>query len=219
MASSHGRLTARGSAAAPAAAGLTNPLAAFVAVSGAGLLLCAVAIANGFPLIWMDTRAYYMAGKTALESGIPILVDLFTASGGSSGEAREVADAVRDVTAVRSPYYGALTYLLDALHSLWLVVLAQGLVVSYVIFVFCRLTVGRRVIPVFLAAMLGLTLLTSLPWYTAQIMPDVFAGVAILCVAILAFYGDRLGRLETLALAAILWRKLWRPHPVVAVAG
>ena len=187
-------------------------LAAVAAVCGAAVLLCAVAAANGFPLPWDDTRAYYMAGRSAVEHALSILARLFPDPGGAPAESFPAADPFRTVAAIRSAYYGAFLYVLNALHSFWLVALVQGLVASYVAFVFCRVTIEDRVVPVFLAAVLALTLLTSLPWYTGQLMPDVFTGVTVLCVALLAFYRDRMTGAETAALAAILLASLTFHH-------
>ena len=95
------------------AAGAPGILAAVLAVCAAGLLLCVVAVANGHPLIWGDTRAYFMAGNAAVERGLALLAALLSEPGGGApaDPGTAAADGFRDVAAIRSAYYGALIYI------------------------------------------------------------------------------------------------------------
>lgn len=53
------------------------------------------------------------------------------------------------------------------------------------------------------AVVIGLAVFTSLPWYAAQLMPDVWVPAAVLAVYLLAFRGDELRQWEKIALGAV----------------
>ena len=52
--------------------------------------------------------------------------------------------------------------------------------------------------------MIGLSALTSLPWYVGQLMPDIFLPLAVLALYVLAFHRGVLARWETGALVAFI---------------
>ncbi len=59
--------------------------------------------------------------------------------------------------------------------------------------------------PMTLALMMAaLALLTSLPWYAAQLMPDIFVPLAVIALHLLAFARDRLSKPETALLMAVV---------------
>jgi hypothetical protein len=51
---------------------------------------------------------------------------------------------------------------------------------------------------------IALGVLTALPWYTAQLMPDIFFSLAVLAIHLLAFRRAELRRLEVAALTALV---------------
>ena len=57
---------------------------------------------------------------------------------------------------------------------------------------------------VFIAVIIGLCLLTSLPWYVSQLMPDIFLPLAMLAAYILAFAPGELTRTEKTALVLFI---------------
>jgi hypothetical protein len=71
----------------------------------------------------------------------------------------------------------------------------------------------------FLVICAGLTAVTSAPFYVSLLMPDVFAAVALLCVAIMMFYADRIGRWEAVAWWMVLLAtlNLHGTHPLIVV--
>lgn len=76
--------------------------------------------------------------------------------------------------------------------TLWVVPLVQALAVAWVLFEALRVLspddARRALVPV-----TGfLCVFTALPWITDQVMADVFAGVAVLAITLLAFGDDRL---------------------------
>jgi hypothetical protein len=144
------------------------------AVVVASGILMLPAVWNGYPLFFFDTLDYL---KMA-ESG--------------------------QLIAGRTLPYGLFVALTDGGRTLWPTAFVQCLIVSWVLYealvVFSPLPASRVLAPTALL----LTLLTSLPWYAGQIMPDVFAGVVALAAVTLALSPDRLpaGRRVVLTLIA-----------------
>jgi len=127
------------------------------------IMFSAVAITNGFPLVFPDSGGY----------------------------------AATQAPNFRSPYYGILILFFHMRISLWPVVFMQGLVVAHVLYVVTRVIFGGGDLPRFLVLAVLMTGLTSLPWFSGQIMPDLFAPILVLVLTLLAFGRSRLGRLET----------------------
>ncbi|MEJ7930652.1 hypothetical protein WG922_11765 [Ramlibacter sp. AN1015] len=118
-----------------------------------------------------------------------------------AGSISSVEDKI--VLAGRSVYYGALLYLSFLAGSLWLTVLVHGLCVAWVLhLVMVRL--WRLPTTAFFATLAVLTVASPLAAFTGLLMPDVFAGLSILCIAVLGVYWDRVGRGTRWGLAALL---------------
>jgi hypothetical protein len=128
----------------------------------ATLLLCGVAIYNGYPLVYPDTGGYIGLNDNFFRS---FFYNLFLA-----------------------PALWA--------HSLWLVVVLQSLIVAHLLRLVLRV-VFRLTSPL---ALLGVTIplcmLSTLPWFTGFIMPDIFTGVLILALFLLVFCLPQLGSIE-----------------------
>lgn len=86
--------------------------------------------------------------------------------------------------------------------TLWLPLAAQGVLVSWVLWLTQAVLGGPRV-RLHLALCAVLAVGSAAPWFTSLLMPDAFTPVAVLCLFILAFGGERLSRVE-LAGAAVL---------------
>jgi hypothetical protein len=190
--------------------GLKPPQSAAVAVLAATLMLVWPAFLNGYPILFSDTGAF-------------------------------LAQTVQPLMIWDKPWiYGPLLHLLHWNTTLWLPLLAQGLVVSHLLWLSQRAVRGYATAAAHLLLCLALGTLTALPWVAALLMPDVLAPVAVLSLFLLgigrAALSQReaawLGLLATLALAAhlshlplaaalvlataVLTRRLW---PAMRVAG
>lgn len=139
-------------------------------LAAATAMLSAVALWNGYPLVWPDTGAYIY----------PINL------------------------VFRSVFYNFLVAPLTWAGSLWPIVFFQSLLVAYVVRLVIREVFGEASPRTFLAVMLGTAALTSLPWETGFVMADVYAGVVVLAVFLLAFRAAALSRGERLLVSAIL---------------
>ncbi len=165
--------------------------------------LLAPAAWNGVPLLYPDTPTYLrgaeaalmrLAGPGRLEPWVPAATASLPASGESEAAARapglnSLGDQI--VLAGRSVYYGAL---LEAAHragSLWWAAAVQALCVAWLLYL---LLVDAWRLPVrsYLPITVGLAWLTPLGLYTGLLMPDVFAGLAVLAVAALVAHGGQL---------------------------
>lgn len=103
----------------------------------------------------------------------------------------------------RSALYGAFLYL-GVPFAFWPVVLAQAAVTAWIVVLILRaLSLGGRP---WLAALtvLLLSIGTSLPWFTAQLMPDILFPAAVLALYLLAFRLGTLSAAERLGLVAVI---------------
>ena len=203
-----------GSAVSPpaAAAPPDRPARAFssLALLATAALLCLAAILNGQPFLYPDTTVYVNRAETGIGKVLgadrikPWMVQPSAAAGPAASAAGAPAENDRNVSlAGRSVYYGALLYGAHAAGSLWLAVAAQALCVAGMLYLLIvRLWgFGRRHL---LAAGAILTLLTPLATFTGLLMPDLFAGLTVLCSGVLFSYWNRLRRWERIGVAALL---------------
>ncbi len=153
------------------------PLSDPLAEGAAFLILCplalAVALWNGFPIIFYDTGAYLLEGLG------------------------------RVFLAERSPVYSLFLHYTSAGTSLWLVALAQAAMTSFVMVQAARAIAPRLGLLAMLAVAAALDLATGLPWYVGQIEPDCFVALAVLSLYLLAFHGPALAGWRGVVLTAI----------------
>ena len=126
------------------------------------MVSCVVALYNGFPLTYADTGNY-------LDNAI------------------DLARWHRPWFFFRPATYGVFLVPFASSRTLWLLPLAQGLLVAGVVDATLRAVSialsGRALFALFV----GLCALTSLPWFSGQIMPDVFTAVVILLSFVLVW--------------------------------
>ncbi len=126
-------------------------------VSAGALLLMLPALWNGFPFIFFDSGDYLSATLTG------------------------------ERVVYRDPVYGFLAAPLHAGISLWGVAAAQCLAAAWILWeTVCRVRPDRGREGVYLAVMALLAFGSSLPWFTGQIMPDIWGGLAVPMIFLLA---------------------------------
>jgi hypothetical protein len=103
----------------------------------------------------------------------------------------------------RSALYGLLLYA-GVPFSFWPNALLQSALIVWLIVLTLRTNGlgGRPWLALGVVAML--TVGTSLPWFTGQLMPDILFPAAVLALYLLAFRHDQLARWERVALAAVI---------------
>jgi hypothetical protein len=164
------------------------------------------ALVNRQPVFHPDTTACIRGADAAIEK----LTGLSTAWSRSPPRAAAASSAEppsldphrslssieeKSVLAGRSVYYGTLLYLGHVAGGFWLSVAIQALAVALAL----ALTLRACRLPVWpgLAVTLAVAALTSAAWYASFLMPDIFAGLAVLgcSVSIAAGAGqDRISR-------------------------
>jgi len=182
--------------------------------TGAALLLLVLwpAIYNGQPLFSPDTGAYIRG----FDAGVVWLsgrTSAWTTWASALRTPQEAHDPAADevisfqspdfIMAGRSVSYGALLYLGELLGGLWASIAIQAAValaaVSLTLRHFKLFSWPKLV---FTAVTLGLA--SSLPFFTSFLLPDVFAGLALLAAANLLALGHRLTRWQQVFWISIL---------------
>lgn len=167
------------------------------------LLLLLLCIASGRPQVFSDTKSYYALGHEAASVFNTTRSDQASArllNGRPLTPAAAAAETrlAYTVSASRSPYWSILFYLAVEIGSAWLMVVLQSLAAAAILWIAAGVLGVRHA---YLAIVAGLALLSSLPVQVMFLMPDLFAGLAILAALLLIVGRDRLTRLE----AAALW--------------
>jgi len=142
-----------------------------------GLLLCSAAFYNGFPLVYSDTGEYILEGFTGK-------VSIYN----------------------RPMPYGLFLRHSSLATSLWYVILAQGLLLSSLTYLFLKhfnpRGAGRPVALLHLAVLFFLLWCSGISVRTSQLMPDVFAPMPALALCII-LYAKSLRRWEGIYLSLI----------------
>jgi hypothetical protein len=153
------------------------------------------ALLNGYPFVFSDTHAYYNAGEAALGFALEQIGG--GAPEGGAGAAGDAESASRsrmehigaersDLSFSRSPYYGAMLYLLFGL-SPFAVVAAQALALAGVAWLTVRVLLPDRAAAAYLAAGAICAAVSPLPYFAGYLMPDVFIGLVPLGIFLLTF--------------------------------
>ena len=86
----------------------------------------------------------------------------------------------------RPPFYSLFLLGLHWRLSLWPVVLGQGLLLAHLLHLVLRTQGHPGPVPLILTA-LALAVFSGLPFFAAQIQPDLFTGVVVLCAWLIGF--------------------------------
>jgi hypothetical protein len=186
---------------------LLHPLARIVA--GAVLLL-AVVVVDGRPVVFADSNIYYWMGQMQLR---PVRYALSPLIGGPS-RASEDPDAMdeapsemhlrRTEMAARSPWFGTWLYLVAGWGDLWWLAALQSIAASFAIHALWRALVPRADWRSWALLMLGLACGSTLPFFTGFAMPDVWAGIGAVSLAALLFAHRRIKVVSRTMLGALL---------------
>jgi hypothetical protein len=147
--------------------------AAAFAILAAALLLVWPAALNRYPIVFVDTAAYL----------------LHTITG----------DAPWDKTAA----YGPALWLFHQNVTLWAPLLAQGLLLSWLLWLVQSVAFGDARPAGHLALAALLAAFTSAPWFAATLMPDALTPVVALCCFLLGFGETKLRWPATLAVGIV----------------
>ena len=178
----------------------------------ASLVLLWPALINGGPFWFPDTPTYvrgadaasvYVTGQRSEWSDRIVVREISasegempaTSEGGSKASGSETITLTRPVLVGRSIYYGAMIFVFLATGGPWLAVLAQcllvGILTTYAIWRAARLTSSRHCNKAFLVVPV-LSLISPLAYFACMFMPDVFAGLGMLTLAVTLAFWPRL---------------------------
>lgn len=136
-------------------------IAAALALAAGMLLLVWPAFLNGYPLVFSDTGAFLH--QTAPPPSGPLVI-------------------------WDKPHvYGPLLHAFHWRLSLWGPLLAQGAMLSWLLWLAQRVLRGRAGLLIHLAVCAGAAALTTAPFTAALLMPDVFAPAVLLALLLLGF--------------------------------
>ena len=162
-------------------------------------------LAFGQPSYITDSSSYYRGGQAAWERLSGLLQHEPTAASGSpGGSAGSASDPAKQAVGVRSLAYSGVTFVLSAPGtSLLLLVIVQTAVAALLLWLFLRATgaTGWRYL---LGLPAVLALATSFPVFATLTTPDLWAGLMILGLLLLAVQRDELTNLEQLFVALSL---------------
>jgi len=136
-------------------------------------LFLAIALWNGFPLVFYDTGGYLAEG----------LQGVFLAE--------------------RSPVYSLLLRITGAAYSLWPVVILQAGLTAWLIAETARIEVPELSLKGLVGIGLVLMLITGIGWYTGQVEPDCMTALVVLGAYLLLFRTGILRRRRILLIAMV----------------
>lgn len=211
---------------------------ALASIGLAAVLLCLAALWNGQPFFYPDTPTYLRGAEMglaraappgSLKPWMPNAENASAAAPRDSATPTPYAAPVQRLTSVddkvvlagRSVYYGALlylSYLSGPGSSLWLTVLAQALCLAYLLQLVMVRVWGLSNAQ-FMGTTAGLGLLTPMAVYTGFLMPDIFAAMLILSVALLSTAWSRLRTPDRWAVSALLLYALMTHASHVVIAA
>ncbi len=117
----------------------------------------------------------------------------------------------------RAAIYGAFL-LLGIDYNFWPNIIVQGVLVAWLVLLTLRLH-GFEGRPWLATAILaGLCVFTGLPWYVAQLMPDILVPIFVLGITLLAFHADGLRRWESAMLIVLIAAAIASHMSILALA-
>ena len=147
--------------------------ATVVAIALAATSLLWPALWNGYPLVYSDTGTY-------------------------------LSQAIEHYLGWDRPIFYSLFLLpLHLTLTTWPAIAVQALLVAHVLHLVRRALLPDASVWWLLPLAGAMTVTTSLPWFTSQLMPDVFTGVLVLVLALQIFATERLSHRERIWLMAL----------------
>ena len=183
------------------------------------MFLTACGSIGGRPSLFTDTTAYvrqgeYLATRLHLAGPLAAPEGLEQPPALSRTAIAAYGPTFTTVAAARSPFYGFPLFMLASFGSIWLVALVQASVAGWLLRVVASVVLPDRIDVAFWTAVAVLGVGSSLPFFAAFAAPDVFAGYALIAVALLLAMPhrlrtrDRLGLWATLTAAMLFHRSI-----------
>jgi hypothetical protein len=161
----------------------------YLHVAAGALLLSFAALAYGHAFIFHDSGTYYLYGEH-------IFSELSAAVRRNPTIVIPLGQPVEDYVGARSPTYGAFFYIATHKASLWGLVAIQALIASWVLFSLSKAVNKSRAAFCYWVTTTVLVFASSMSYFISYAMPDVFAGIGVLCVVALVLYRNAVSRVE-----------------------
>ncbi len=166
-------------------------------------MIMAVIAVNGGPSVFTDTDDYFVEGRTfavtiaeALHLKTPPPVSTDPDDIADAKEAAADLHMSHTEIGARSPYYGLWLYATHKIHTLWLTAFGQAFVGAWLAFLFWRVAAPGAARWTAYVAEAAVAFASTLPYFAAFAMPDVFAGYVAMAVVLLLVFWDRLSKVE-----------------------
>ena len=174
------------------------------------VILMAPAVLNRSPFLFYDTSHYLEFGHS-IAVRLPFFRNL-TRDQPASNSAEQVSigeDKKREHPSLsyaggRSPYYSFFIYVLAKAAGLWSVVCVQALLAATLLWITYALATPALSAIQFLLSTTVLSAASSLSFYICMIMPDIFAGFALLALGLLTLGFDGLSIRARIALVVFI---------------
>lgn len=181
----------------------------------ASCLLLIYALTNGVPFVYPDTFTYFAYGETALQKVAGVVANVWSLSASSADipVGTSVPADASPLASIRSPqqenwtprsgrsvYYGVLAAFPGPFAAPWNGIILQAYCSALAAALAWRLALGSVGMG-YLAAMAGLGVASTFGIFASTAMPDVWAAIGILSIAILVAAQGRMGRIDS----AVLW--------------
>jgi hypothetical protein len=185
------------------------------------LVMLAPVLLNGFPFWFFDTANYQNVGHSIFSN----IEGLFhhAARAPPPVSVQESAPATNGVNpwlyqiGTRSPLYSSMLYFASTMASYWVVAIIQGLCGAWLISA-CLRAFGLGGLRSLLAAIVPLTLASTLPYFSGELMPDVFAGYAFIALLLPGASAGRLSLLERYGISLLAFLSVEMHNTILALA-
>src|SRR5262249_24366253 len=117
----------------------------------------------------------------------------------------------------RSPLYSAALYVLATASSYWVIAIAQALCGAWLLSACLRALGLEGLRPLFMIVA-PLTLMSALPYFAGELMPDVFAGYAFIALLLPGLSAGRIGLVERGAIACLAAASITMHNTIVVLA-
>ena len=194
----------------PVLAGWAKVLRPILYICLGAVILMAPAVLNRSPFLFYDTSHYLEFGRS-IAVRLPFFRNL-TRDQPASNSAEQVSigeDKKREHPSLsyaggRSPYYSFFIYVLAEAAGLWSVVCVQALLAATLLWITYALATPALSAIQFLLSTTVLSAASSLSFYICMIMPDIFAGFALLALGLLTLGFDGLSIRARIALVVFI---------------
>ncbi len=168
------------------------------------IIVLAIPLQNGGPFVYPDTTAYLKHAAKFAEQLLPVEDSFETAPAGPAHQPDlESSESYNVVESGRSLYYGLIAYA-GWKTSFWATITIQAGVLSWLVLLLFKYLSPPAWPQKAIGTLVIISLFSSASFFAGLLMPDIWAGIMILALALFWTCGRQLSIGSTLAILAIL---------------